>query len=73
VRVIENPLASAKPRELKADDVTARKKAATSMMPRGLLDKLTKDEILDLLAYVQSKADPKHKLFQGGHDHGHKH
>ncbi len=40
-------------------------------MPKGLLDKLTKDEILDLLAYVWGKADPKHKFFQGGHDHGH--
>jgi len=68
VRLIENPLASAKPLEVKAEDVEARKKAATSMMPKNLLDKLTKDEILDLLAYVWAKADPKGKPF-GGHDH----
>jgi putative heme-binding domain-containing protein len=71
VRVIENPLASAKPRELKGK-VADKKKATSSMMPKGLLDKLTKDEILDLLAYVRGGADPKNKLFQGGHDH-HKH
>jgi putative heme-binding domain-containing protein len=69
LKVIENPLASAKPREIKATDVVEKKKVATSMMPKGLLDKMTKDEILDLLAYVQSKGDPKHKLFQGGHHH----
>ena len=43
-------------------------------MPKGLLDKLTQDEILDLIAYVAAKGDGKHPLFQGGHDHGaHKH
>ena len=68
VKVIENPVASAKPLEIKAEDIDVRKKAATSIMPKGALDKLTKDEILDLTAYVWGKADPKSKLF-GGHDH----
>ena len=68
VKVIENPVASAKPLEVKAEDIEVRKKAATSIMPKGALDKLTKDEILDLTAYVWGKADPKSKLF-GGHDH----
>jgi putative heme-binding domain-containing protein len=72
VKVIENPLASTRPLELKADDIETRKKATNSPMPKGLLDKLTKDEILDLLAYVRGGADPKHRLFRGGHDH-HKH
>jgi hypothetical protein len=39
-------------------------------MPKGLLDKLTREEILDLVAYIAARGDPKHKLFQGGHDHG---
>ena len=68
VKLIENPVASAKPLEIKVEDIDVRKKAATSIMPKGLLDKLTKDEILDLTAYVWGKADPKSKLF-GGHDH----
>jgi putative heme-binding domain-containing protein len=71
VKLIENPLASAKPLEIKAGDIESRRKATTSMMPKGLLDKLTQNEILDLTAYVWAKADPKHKYFQGGHDHGH--
>ena len=70
-RVIENPLLKADARLIKTEDLDGDPKPSpTSIMPKGLLDKLTKDEILDLLAYVWSKADPKGKLFQGGHDHG---
>ena len=35
-----------------------------SPMPKGLLAKMTRDEILDLVAYVISAGDPKHKLFK---------
>jgi putative heme-binding domain-containing protein len=73
VQVIENPLASTKPRELKAAKIDKRTKSPTSLMPKGLLDKLTREEVLDLLAYVVSGANAKHKVFQGGHEHGHKH
>ena len=40
-------------------------------MPKGLLDKLTAEEILDLVAYVASGGNEQNKLFQGGHDHHH--
>jgi putative heme-binding domain-containing protein len=69
VKIIENPLASTKPIELKKTDIEEQKKAPTSLMSKGLLDKLTRDEILDLLAYVWSRGDPKSKLFEGGHNH----
>jgi putative heme-binding domain-containing protein len=70
VKLIENPLTSTKPLELKAGDIAERKKSPTSIMPKGLLDKFTREEILDLVAYVYAGGDPKHKVFQGGHDHG---
>ncbi|MEC8557109.1 MAG: c-type cytochrome [Planctomycetota bacterium] len=35
----------------------------TSPMPEGLFSRLTKDEILDLTAYLISGGDPKHELF----------
>ena len=72
-KVIENPLAKAERKLIKKDDIDgAPKPSPVSIMPKGLLDKLTKDEILDVLAYVWSKADPKHKYFAGGeHKHGH--
>jgi putative heme-binding domain-containing protein len=68
VKIIENPLLSAKPIELKATDIEMRTKAKNSMMSKGLVDKLSRDEILDLLAYVWGRADPKSKFFG---DHGH--
>jgi putative heme-binding domain-containing protein len=72
-KVIENPLLKAEPKVIKEADLGgAPKKSDTSIMPKGLLDKLTKDEILDLVAYVWAKADPKSKFFDGGdHKHGH--
>jgi putative heme-binding domain-containing protein len=73
VKVIENPLAKAEPIILKKSEIAAREKSPTSIMPKGLLDKLTREEILDLIAYVASRADSKHKFFQGGHEHGHQH
>jgi putative heme-binding domain-containing protein len=73
VKLIENPLAATKPLEIKAANITSRTKSPTSPMPKGLLDKMTREEILDLLAYVVSGANPKHPAFHGaGHDH-HKH
>jgi putative heme-binding domain-containing protein len=71
VKVIENPLAKAEPVVLKKTDIAERRKSPTSVMPKGLLDKLTREEILDLIAYVAAKGDPKHRLFHGGHEHGH--
>jgi putative heme-binding domain-containing protein len=71
VRVVENPLASAVPVELVPRQIVSRQKVPTSVMPKGLFDKLTKEEILDLIAYVAARGEEKHPLFQGGHTHGH--
>src|SRR5262249_40456977 len=71
VKVIENPLAKSQPIMIKKDEIAERKRSDTSIMPKGLLDKLTREEILDLVAYVIARGDEHHKLFQGGHDHHH--
>jgi putative heme-binding domain-containing protein len=71
VKVVENPQVSTTPIVLKPADIVKREKSPNSIMPKGLLDKLTKEEILDLIAYVAAGGDAGHKLFQGGHDHGH--
>ncbi len=71
VKVMENPLAKAEPVVIKKSDIAERKKAPTSIMPKGLLDKLTREEILDLIAYIAAKGDARSPLFQGGHEHGH--
>jgi putative heme-binding domain-containing protein len=73
VKVIENPLAKAEAVTIKKSDISERKKSPVSIMPKGLLDKLTREEILDLIAYVAAGANPRSPLFSGGHEHGHGH
>ena len=74
-KVIENPLAKAEPIEIAKDEVVAQKKSPISLMPKGLLDKLTREEILDLVAYIVAKGDKSHSLYSagGGHHGGHGH
>ena len=70
VKIIENPLLKAEPIALKKSDIVERQKSATSLMPKGLFDKLTLEEILDLVAFVASRGDSKAPFFAEGHDHG---
>lgn len=70
VKLIENPLAKAEPITINDKDIETRTKSPVSIMPKGLLDKLTRDEILDLLAFVYSRADKNHPLFKPD-NHGH--
>jgi putative heme-binding domain-containing protein len=71
VKLIENPLASATPIEIKKSGIASRERVATSIMPKGLLDKLTREEILDLLAFVVARGDAKSAIYNGAHSHGH--
>lgn len=69
VKVIENPLTRADARLMKSSEIISRQKQPTSLMPKGLLDKLTREEILDLLAYVLAKGDQHNAVFTNGHNH----
>ena len=75
VTIVENPLAGAKPVVVKPREIAEREKAAVSVMPKGLLDKLSRDEIMDLIAYIVARGSQEHPVFQGGghnhHDHKH--
>jgi putative heme-binding domain-containing protein len=73
VKIVENPLASTEPRVVKKSEIAGRKPSPTSLMPKGLLDKLTREEILDLVAYITAAGDPNHPLFRGDHTSGHSH
>jgi uncharacterized protein YjgD (DUF1641 family) len=42
------------------DAIEQQIKSSVSAMPAGLLDVLTKDEIIDLLVFLQTKELPKH-------------
>lgn len=67
VHVLDNPTAPEKLRVLDKDDIDERDPSKISIMPQGVLNKLTREEILDLLAYVISKGDQKAKLYSGHH------
>lgn len=75
-KLIENPLTKAEPITLSLDDVDSKTKSPVSVMPKGLLDKLTREEILDLVAFITARGNRMHPLFRaedahGGHGHGH--
>jgi putative heme-binding domain-containing protein len=69
IKVIENPLVKTEAVVLKPSDIAGRHKSSSSIMPKGLLDKLSREEILDLIAYVVARGNPHGPLFEGAHDH----
>ncbi len=69
-KIVIDPLAKDKTTSLPKEEVEAYKKSKLSIMPVGLMNKLTREEILDLIAYVFAKGNKKHMLFS---DHNHDH
>ncbi|MGE0759408.1 MAG: hypothetical protein AB7O38_20490 [Pirellulaceae bacterium] len=51
-------------RNLPLREVLPRRKSPVSNMPAGIVDVLRRDELLDLLAYVLSDANPQDPRFQ---------
>jgi hypothetical protein len=49
--------------EIPKKEIKSRTLSPVSMMPQGLADNLTKDEILDLIAYLRAAGDAKDKAF----------
>lgn len=49
--------------EIAKREVKSRTLSKVSMMPQGLVDHFTKEEILDLIAYLRSAGDTKDKAF----------
>ena len=46
-----------------AANIKRRTPFNVSMMPAGLINGLNKDELLDLIAYIQSAGNPADKVF----------
>jgi len=69
VDVVIDPLAKAKPTRIEKSEIEERIALKTSIMPQGLLDRLSREEILDLVAYVYARGDKKHELFETHHHH----
>jgi putative heme-binding domain-containing protein len=61
--LVENPVAKADPVRIKKSEIDERATSPVSIMPKGLLDKLTRDEVLDLVAYVAARGQESSCLF----------
>lgn len=72
IKLIENPLVKAEPIVILTADIDAKAKSMVSVMPKGLLDKLTRDEILDLVAYLTARGNRQDPIFRAD-EHGHQH
>jgi len=57
VSIVDNPEAP-KPTVIQRSDIEEMVKTSKSMMPKALLDRFTKDEIFELLAYLVSEQKP---------------
>ncbi|MFM7832675.1 MAG: hypothetical protein ACKPJD_12840, partial [Planctomycetaceae bacterium] len=47
------------------DEIEETQPSKVSMMPAGLINTLNRDEVLDLIAYLQSGGDPDSPVFSG--------
>jgi len=61
--LVINPLTNEKV-EVKKSDVKSRTPSKLSPMPEGLASILTREEILDLLAYIESSGNNRHAAFR---------
>jgi putative heme-binding domain-containing protein len=62
--ILTDPEDSTKVVEVKKSDVEEVKPSPTSLMPKDLLKPLGDNEVLDLLAYLLARGDPKHVMFK---------
>jgi putative heme-binding domain-containing protein len=59
ISILPNP-ESIEPTVIQQDDIEDMLQSSVSIMPKGLLDRFTEDEIFEILAYLKS-VDPKHE------------
>lgn len=64
LNVSTNPFAPQDLMGIPTSEVASKKAYTISMMPPGLINALSKDELLDLMAYVMSGGNPQDKAFQ---------
>lgn len=61
--ILTDPEDSTKVVEIKKSDLAEVKASTVSLMPAKLIDSLNQNEVLDLLAYMLSRGDPKSPYF----------
>jgi putative heme-binding domain-containing protein len=63
ITIVTDPESPA-PQKVARSDIDEVTTTSTSMMPRGLLDRFTRDEVRELLAYLESGGSPDHAVYQ---------
>ncbi|MDP6719346.1 MAG: hypothetical protein QGF59_11885, partial [Pirellulaceae bacterium] len=56
----QNPV----PQKIALKDIDTQTTTSQSLMPMGILNTFSRNQILDLMAYMESGGDPKHGLFK---------
>jgi len=69
LKIVDNPLAPDKAVVISRSEIEEVTASDVSIMPKGVLNKLTREEIFDLLAFVLAGGDAKNPLFAEHHDH----
>ncbi|MFO1003194.1 MAG: PA14 domain-containing protein [Planctomycetaceae bacterium] len=69
LKLIDNPFAPDKITVVLKSDIEERTPSEVSIMPKGVLNKLTREEIFDLLAYVLGGGDKGERGLFKGHEH----
>ncbi len=64
LRLLANPLDKGEPVTLRIEDIEEERESPVSMMPAGLLNTCSRQEILELLLYVESGGDSGHPAWQ---------
>ncbi|MEZ6094886.1 MAG: GDSL-type esterase/lipase family protein [Pirellulaceae bacterium] len=64
VKLVENPMVATDEIVVDKQDIDDSNISDVSIMPKGLLDTLTADEVMDLLAYILAKGDESNELFE---------
>ncbi|GAA4440040.1 DUF7133 domain-containing protein [Bremerella cremea] len=64
IHLITDPQNPKKPTIIKKDDIEEQSDTATTIMPGGMMNWLTEEEIYDLAAFVLAGGDEKDKLFE---------
>lgn len=65
LQLLTNPLDGSPPVTLAVEGIEDRVESQISLMPQGLLNTLSQEEILDLVWYVEACGDPNHGIYQG--------
>jgi len=63
LEILQNPYSAVRT-SIKISDIQSRENSTLSPMPEGLIQVLTKDEILDLLAYLESGGNSQNSNFK---------